>query len=363
MTPTAETRDDPRDPVHLGWPAVDGSFVGVVDPWVGGLAEMRSYLGAAEAVYELSGRPTVEAADAIDELVSATGARGVVSAGEGLVIDAVKLAMFRRRERTGDLVDHVAIPCGREPYRAVTPFSMYEGAPGARDGVWEDWLRPTDVGVVPELLDRLAPSTVALFAGDSLVHAVESVLTTLSREESERHALAAATVFVEQASSASPDRTELVLASIGAARAFDTTKLGLAHALSRPLGIAAGISHDGYNLALGPAVVTYWGDQTIANSPLARITTVEPTARAWARIIDGYRARAGLPAALGEAGLAWHDAEAAIDWAPKSSGIPNLPRRLEPDTLERIMRSSWTGVVSRGGRVAKEAVPDERLGS
>jgi hypothetical protein len=340
------TGDDARDPVHLGWPAADGSFVGVVDPWMGGLAEMRGYLGGAEAVYELSGRPTVEAADAIDELISASGATEVVSAGDGVVIDAVKLTVFRRRERTGELVGQAAIPCGREPYRAVAPFSMYEGAPGVRYGVWGDWLRPSDVAVVPELLDRLDPSTVALFAGDSLVHAVESVLATLSTAESERHALAAATVFVDQASSVSPDRTELVLASIGAARAFDTTKLGLAHALSRPLGIAAGTSHDAFNLALGPAVVTYWGDETIASSPLARITTVEPTACAWATIIDGYRARAGLPAALGDAGLEWHDAEMAMDWAPKSSGIPNLLHPLEPDALERIMQTAWTGAAS-----------------
>jgi alcohol dehydrogenase len=267
----------------------------------------------------------------------------IVSAGAGLVIDSAKLTVFRRHERTGELIERVAIPCGPEPYRAVAPFSMYEGAPGVRDGVWEDWLRPVDVAVVPELLDRLDPTTVALFSGDSLVHAVESVLTTLSNKESESHALAAARVFAEQAATECPARADLVLASIAAARAFDTTKLGLAHALSRPLGIAAGISHDGYNLMLGPTVVMYWGNDAIANSPLVGIGTVEPTARAWAKLIDSYRIRAGLPDALPETGLKWSDVEAAIEWAPKSSGIPNLPRPLEPDTLERIMGAAWTG--------------------
>lgn len=304
---------------------------------------MRAYLDAAETVHVLQGRPTVKMADAIDELVSATGAAKIVSVGDGLVIDAVKLAVYRRRERTGELIDHAAIPCGREPYRAAAPFSMYEGAPGVRDGVWGDWLRPADVAIVPELLDLLDPSTVALFAGDSLVHAVESVLTTLSTEESESYALAAAGIFVAEASSESPERVELVLASIAAARAFDTTKLGLAHALSRPLGIAARDSHDSFNLMLGPAVVAYWGDAMIAASPLARITAVEATARAWAAIIDSYRIRAGLPATLGEAGLDRRALEAAIEWAPRSSGIPNLPRPLEPDTLEDIMRVAWTG--------------------
>ncbi len=291
----ASTHEPAYDPVHLGWPAADGPFVALVDPWINGLAEMQGYLGGAEGVYELLDRPTVDAADAVDELVSATGVTRLMSAGAGLVMDAAKLTVYRRRERTGELLDHIAIPCGPEPYRAVAPFSMYEGAPGIREGVWGDWLRPTDVAVVHELLAQLDPATVALFSGDSLVHAVESVLTTLSNDVSERHALAALAVFAEQANTESPARPELVLASIDAARAFDTTKLGLAHALSRPLGIAAGISHDGYNLMLGSAVVGYWGDEVIVGSPLARILSVEPTARAWADLIDGYRAEQGFP--------------------------------------------------------------------
>jgi alcohol dehydrogenase len=331
------------DPVHLGWPLTERPFLAVVDPWAHELAELGGYLSHAEAVYELTGRPTVEAADEADELVSTSGVSRIVSIGAGLVIDAAKLTVFRHRERRGELLEHVAIPCGPEPYRAVAPFSMYEGPPGVRDGVWEDWLRPVDVAVVPELLDRLDPTTVALFSGDSLVHAVESVLTTLSNTESEGHALPAAGVFAEQVATESPARVELVLASIAAARAFDTTKLGLAHALSRPLGIAAGISHDGYNLMLGPAVVMYWGDDLVSSSPLAAIETVEPTARAWAQLIDGYRAKAELPAALPDTGLEWQDAEAAMEWAPNSSGIPNLPRPLEPDTLERILRAAWDG--------------------
>ena len=334
---------DLHDPIHLGWPIKDDAFVAVVDAWAHDLGELGRYLARAEAVYDLPGRPTVEWADEADELVSATGVTRIVSIGAGLVIDAAKLTVFRRRERIGELLEHAAIPCGPEPYRAVAPFSMYEGAPGVRDGVWEDWLRPVDVAVVPELLDRLDPATVALFSGDSLVHAVESLLTRLSNAESESHALPAARVFAEQAAEETPARAELVFASIAAARAFDTTKLGLAHALSRPLGIAAGISHDGYNLMLGPAVVMYWGDDAIADSPLAAIDAVEPTARAWAELIDSYRIRAGLPAALPATGLEWRDAKAAMEWAPSSSGIPNLPRPLEPDTLERVIRAAWEG--------------------
>ena len=181
---------------------------------------------------------------------------------------------------------------------------MYDAEPGVRGVAWEEWLRPAEVAIVPELLDELDPAVVALFSGDSLVHAIESLLSTRSSAESERHAMAAARTFVDQADAAAPDRVQLVVASIQAALAFATTVLGLAHALSRPLGIAAGISHDGYNLMLGAPVVRFWGTETIASSPLARINPPDSTAEAWSALVDGYRERAGLPAWLADTGLA-----------------------------------------------------------
>jgi hypothetical protein len=330
------------DPVHSGWPHPEPPYVVVVDPWLHGLRGARTLLERAQAVYVLAGRPTVEAADAIDEIAANAGVARVVSGGAGLVTDAVKLTVYRRRERTGELLVHAAVPCGPEPYRAVAPFSMYEGKPGVRDGVWGDWLRPPEVALAPELLAALDEETVALFCGDSLVHAIESVLTRLSSPASERYALAALDAFVAAAGDGpGPSRTDLALASIAAARAFDYTKLGLAHALSRPLGIAAGISHDGFNLMLGAPVVGYLGDEVVARSPLARVRGVEPTAAAWYELVDGYRARAGLPRFLPDTGLGWDAVEAAIAWAPNSSGIPNLPEPLAPGDLVRIMTDAW----------------------
>jgi hypothetical protein len=35
------------------------------------------------------------------------------------------------------------------------------------------------------------------------------------------------------------------------------------------------------------------------------------------------------------------DIDAAIKWAPKSSGIPNLPAPLRAGDLERVMADAW----------------------
>jgi alcohol dehydrogenase class IV len=188
-------------------------------------------------------------------------------------------------------------------------------------------------------LDALDQQVIELFSGDSLVHTLESMLTTLSTSESERHALAAAEAFAAHARGGGPSRADLVVASIEAARAFDVTKLGLAHALSRPLGIRAAASHDAHNLMIGPPAIRFWSDAVIAGTAISRVDGIEPTADTWAGIVDGYRIRAGLPVSFEALGLSWDDAQVAIATAPRSSGIPNLPGKLEPGALEQIMRA------------------------
>jgi alcohol dehydrogenase len=331
------------DPIHLGWPDAAEAFVAVVDPWTAQQAVARDFLDNASETYVLPGRPTIAAANELSRLIEATRAARIVSVGAGLVIDTAKLTVFQLRARAldGRPLMHVAIPSGPEPYRAVTPFSMFEGAPGTREAAWEDWLPASEVAVVPELLDALDDQVIELFSGDSLVHALESMLTTLSTPASESHALAAAEAFAAHARGDGPSRADLVVASIEAARAFDVTKLGLAHALSRPLGIRAAASHDAHNLMIGPAAIRFWSDAVIAGTAIARVDGTDPTADAWADIVDGYRVRAGLPSSFEALGLSWDDAQVAIATAPRSSGIPNLPEMLEPGMLEQILRTTF----------------------
>jgi len=332
---------DAQTVVETGWPAIEGGFVAVLDPETRALPEARAFVAGAVGLHEVAGRPTPADAAAIEELLDSTGVRSVVSLGAGLVVDAVKLAVFERRNRTGELVVHDAIPCGPEPYRAVTPFTMYDEVPGSRGVAQEDWLRPRVAAVVPDLLDGLSAHTVALFAGDSAVHAFESLLSKLTTDESKRHAVWAAKVFIEEAQAEHPDPARLAHASIEAAVAFDTTKLGLAHALSRPLGIATGESHDAYNLMLGAPVARFWGTNAIGDTAVGEAFPTM-TAAQWSALFDGYRMRAGLPASLCETKVVPADREAALEWAPKSSGIPNLPAPLRDGDLRRVMADAWS---------------------
>jgi len=349
---TAHDPDALHGPWHIGWPEDRPPFVALIDPSSSDYPEAQTLLTHARASYVLEARPSIAEATAVVELLVESDVRRLVSIGAGLVIDTGKLAAYYHRERTNELLEHCAVPCGPELYRAVTPFSMYEGTPGTRDAVWEDWLRPNEVALAPELLSRMDSETVQLFAGDSLVHVIESLLSKLGTSKSKAYALAAAQTFATAADVSAPDRVALAVASMNAARAFDITKLGLAHALSRPLGIAAGTSHDAFNLMLGAAVISFWGSTVIADSPLRLIASVDPTVSAWSRLVDGYRQRAGLPAALSAAGITPKDVDAALAWAPNSSGIPNLPHPVEAGDLERIIEAAWEGrAVSRSDKI------------
>jgi hypothetical protein len=337
------TVDPNRGPWRVGWPQTDEPFVALIDADTSRFPEAEALLGRAQGIHILDGRPTIPEADAVADLIVDHGGVRLLSIGSGVAIDTGKLAVHRVWERVGEATEHFAVPCGPEVYRAITPFSMYEGKPGTREAVWQDWLRPAQIALIPELLSRIDVETVQLFAGDSLVHAVESILSRLNSPASEPLAIAAARTFADAAQLPTPDRVELAIASLNAARAFDTTKLGLAHALSRPLGIAAGTSHDAFNLILGAPVVSFWGTSVIAASPLRRILAIEPTAPAWSGLIDGYRQRAGLPDALSSTEITREDVGSVLAWAPQSSGIPNLPVPLSDGDLERVMSGVWHG--------------------
>ena len=213
--------------------------------------------------------------------------------------------MYRFWEKTHQILDIVAVPCGPEPYRAVTPFTMFESPTQAkeREGHQEYWLRPREVWVAPELLELVDGSTVAQHAGDSFVHGVESLLSRKSNATSALNARRAVTILVEQSETEHPDRVQLVEASIRAAMAFDTTVLGLAHAFSRPLGIAAGTSHDGYNLICGFPTLAYWGDAVIGETDLGKGLPLGRSAADFSAVLDRYRERAGLPITIRGNGL------------------------------------------------------------
>ncbi|HEX4214211.1 MAG TPA: iron-containing alcohol dehydrogenase [Candidatus Dormibacteraeota bacterium] len=328
-----------------GLPSVGETHVLVIDPVTRAMAPARRLVERAADVHEVPGRPTVPEADAIARKIQATRAGVVIAAGSGVAIDTARLAVYRHWERSGRRLEIVSVPCGPEPYRAVTPFTMFESPtrPRWREGRSESWLRSREVWVAPELLNLVDGAVIAQHAGDSLVHGMESLLSRRSNEVSAHNARRTVTILAEQSEREKPDRALLVEASIRAAIAFDTTVLGLAHAFSRPMGICAGTSHDGFNLICGFPTLEYWGDEVIAGTDLGRGLPVGPRAEDFIQVLDRYRVRAGLPRRVEETGLTWDDMEFALTTAPNSTGIPGLPRPFDEEKFRAFARLAWNG--------------------
>jgi alcohol dehydrogenase class IV len=328
-----------------GLPSVAESHIVVIDPVTLAMAPASRLVERAADVHEVPGRPTVPEADAIAHRIQSSGARVVLAVGSGVAIDTAKLAVHRHWERTGARLEIVSVPCGPEPYRAVTPFTMFESPtrPRWREGHSEPWLRSREVWVAPELLDLVDEAVIAQHAGDSFVHGMESLLSRKSNQVSAPNARRTVSILAEQSALEKPDRALLVEASIRAAIAFDTTVLGLAHAFSRPMGIRAGTSHDGFNLICGFPTLEYWGDEVIADTDLGRDLPVGPRADDFIQVLDRYRRRAGLARRVEETGLTWDDMEFALTTAPNSTGIPGLPRPFDAERFRAFAQLAWNG--------------------
>ena len=112
--------------------------------------------------------------------------------------------------------------------------------------------------------------------------------------------------------------------------------LGVAHAFSRPLGIAAGTSHDGYNLICGFPTLAYWGDAVIGETDLGKGLPIRPSAAGFSAVLDRYRERAGLPTTIEAMGLTWNDMEFALTKAPRSTRYCRASQALRTERISSL---------------------------
>lgn len=328
-------------PVHIGWPRLPRSYIAAIDPEVASLRDANRLTDDAVAVYSAAGRPTPERAVELAELIQRAQVEAVVSIGAGTTIDLAKLALYHARNSGSPDVEHIAIPAGPEPYRAIASLATFDSGPAARETLSIDWLRPHRAVVIAELVEQLDRGLIALIAGDALVHAAESLLSTQRSSASMKGALTAIKGCRHEAPVPSPNGVAVFTAAFEAANAFAETKLGLAHALARPLGIAAGTSHDRFNLMLGPAVIGFWANDETGAGRFTVLDAVGINGVSLAALINEYRVQAGLPPSVPGLGIRKEDALAALDWAPQSSGIPFLPRPVTRPELVSILDAVW----------------------
>jgi alcohol dehydrogenase len=311
-------------------------------------------------VLTIERRPNETVVQALTDRLRTTNPSEVVAVGCGAVIDAAKLAVHQSEAPERDPPKLVLVPAGAEPYRAVARFAVTDDLRGQRPTVVHAAFGSGTVVILSELLATLDPEIVAVHVMDTLVHAVESLLSSRTEPVSSALASAAIGTIISEAqtaltgshrSSLGRGRARLVAAACLAVEAFSATRLGLAHAVASPLGTALGITHDTINGVLGPALVRFWDNDTPGLAEVALALGVPAAADRVADVLDDFRRMAQLPHSLREMGISWDSVVGVLPQAARSSGMRSLPRPIDTLELERFARSAWEG--GPDGRTAR----------
>ena len=308
---------------------------------------------AAEKRVTLIERPVHSEVDRVVAQARDFGGIGeIVAVGDGALLDAAKLVGKRMRD-SGTPVVFVFVPCGAEPYRAFTAFSVVDDDDRReRPTVRHPSFAAGQVVIWDRLLESLTSRLIALNALDSCVHALESMFSRLATPISCQLSIAALRIVAEsldQALQGGPAvrgaaRVRILSAAYFAAEAFAATKLGVAHSLASPLGTAHGITHDAINGVLGPIMVRHWGPvDGVQEAASALGLGAGSGHEELANVLEGYRSAAGLPRSLRELGIEWETVKGILPRAAKSAGIPSLPRDIGAPGVEAFARIGWEG--------------------
>jgi alcohol dehydrogenase class IV len=301
------------------------------------------------------------------ELLAAEGCDVVVAVGGGSVLDSGKaIALMGRNPghirdyaglgvQTEKGVPVIAVPTTAGTGSEATIWAVIsEKSSKIKYGVGGPHMTSDLALLDPDLSVTLPPRLTAVTGLDALAHALESYVNKATQPISE--ALSEKSMELVARSlrgavwqgDALAARSDMLLASTLAACAFNSTRLGLAHALAMPLGAKAKIPHGDVVSILLSEVNRF----NVVGNPekFARI------ARIFGEPVDGLSLRAAAdagvaaveqlvtdvaaPRKLGDYGVTVEDLPALAEEAMTSGNIAVNPRITTANDLVGIMRRS-----------------------
>jgi alcohol dehydrogenase class IV len=301
------------------------------------------------------------------ELLAAEGCDVVVAVGGGSVLDSGKaIALMGRNPghirdyaglgvQTQKGVPVIAVPTTAGTGSEATIWAVIsEKSSKIKYGVGGPHMTSDLALLDPDLSVTLPPRLTAVTGLDALAHALESYVNKATQPISE--ALAEKSMELVARSlrgavwqgNALDARSDMLLASTLAACAFNSTRLGLAHALAMPLGAKAKIPHGDVVSILLPEVNRF----NVVGNPekFARIARIfgEPVdglslraaADAGVAAVDQLVTDVAAPRKLGDYGVTVEDLPALAEEAMTSGNIAVNPRITTANDLVGIMRRS-----------------------
>jgi alcohol dehydrogenase len=205
----------------------------------------------------------------------------------------------------------------------------------------------------PELTMSLPPAITAATGIDALTHALESYVNTATQPISEAMSEQSMTLIARslRLAVAQPGnkeaRADMLLASTIAAMAFNSTRLGLAHAFAMPLGSRFHIPHGLANAIMLPPVMRFNLPGSLAK--FARIAQIfgENTAGLSQReaaersvvAIEQLQQDIGITQKLGDFGMTEADLQDVATEALLSGNVAVNPRKPTLDDMKALLRA------------------------
>lgn len=309
---------------------------------------------------------TIESVDSGTIAAKSNGCDIVVGVGGGSALDTAK-SIALMLVHPGHIRDYVgldkvpspgapiiAVPTTAGTGSEITRFSVLsdKGAK-AKLSVGSMYNCPTLALCDPELTLTLPSHITAATGMDALTHALESYVNKVTQPISEGLSLQSMKLVAKSLRLAVVQgdnldaRDDMLLASTMAAMAFNTTRLGLAHALAIPLGAHFNIPHGVVNAILLPEVMQF---NLIGNTDkfieIARIfgeKTDHLTSREAAEkaviAVRQLKKDVGITQTLTDYGVEEEHLDMIVEEAMMSGNVPINPVKPTLEDLKNICRA------------------------
>lgn len=316
---------------------------------------------------DIEADPDIESVEKGTALAKAEGCDLVIGVGGGSSLDTAK-AIGLMLTNPGHIRDYVginkvihrgapviAVPTTAGTGSEITIWSVLSDKKAkVKLSVGSAFNCPTLAICDPELTVTLPPHITAATGMDALTHALESYVNKATHPISEGLSVQAMKMIARSLRLAVVQgenlqaRHDMLLASLIAAMAFNSTRLGLAHALALPLGAHFKIPHGMVNAILLPEVMQF---NIIGNTnKFAEIASIfgertdslneRDAAERSVAAIRQLKQDVGITHTLSDYGLLEKDLGLIVEEAMLSGNVPVNPRKPTLEDLKNICRAA-----------------------
>jgi alcohol dehydrogenase class IV len=333
---------------------LDAYFMGTpLERRVSGL--LQEATGTAPAFHGVpAGEPDTRSVEACATALGAAPPDFIVGLGGGSAMDTAKVArMLLSNPGPAESIAGFGTPMKAHasllvcvPTTAGTGSEVSESAVIGKDGmeaklIYRSQHMTPAVALLDPALCASAPKAVTAYSGyDAVTHAVEAYVSKMASVMTDPYAVSAMELLAKWLPVAFREpqnrdaRSACLIASMQAAIAFNSANLGLAHAISGPLGAQQHVAH-GLGNALALPYVTAYNEPVLGEKGrhIARIFGAESAAEAMAKL----RRDLELDISLDDYVKSDADRERLAQWAMKSGQVRMNPREASIDHMRAIL--------------------------